>query len=338
MKAKLVTAAAIYALFACGGLSALGLSVATGSGTLFGVAREYVYDQSVAPNYKVSELDWGFQPIYYYGVDITLAGASGLTFMLSAKSGLSGLSGVIQDSDFLNGNGVKTLYSRSDTYTEQALLARAQLGYEVGLGSGFSLTPFVLLDYMRMKWSARDGYLQYPPATGQSYSVDANGSVQYGTMPPWTSTLPKTPIYGVSVIYGQQYAIPAIGAETAYRASSRLDVTLSCAYSPIIIARATDDHVLRSLSTVDTFNSGTYVEPRLAVDYAVSEKLHVRLGASYKLITGLVGSTTWQNDGTTSTSPYSQYFAGPSSGSTVTKGAGASFEALDVNLSFRVSL
>lgn len=338
MKPKLAATVVMAVLFACGELSALGLSVTTTSGTLFGSAYEYVYDQRVAQNYKVSELDWGFTPIYYYGVELNLTTQPGFRVLLSAKSGISGLSGRMQDSDFLNGDGARTLYSQSDTYTEQALIARLQVGYDLPLPPDLTITPLLSIDYLKMRWSARDGYLQYPPATGQTYSVNANGTVNLGTMPVWSSNLPETPIYGVSVIYGQRYIIPAAGFQMTYMASRRLDLQLSVLFSPIIIARATDDHVLRSLSTVDTFTQGTYIEPALLVEYALSDRTSLRFGASYKLITNLVGNTTWQNDGTTSTSPTNQYYTGPGSGSTVTKGAGAAFQALDLNLSFRMSL
>jgi len=317
-----------------------GLTISTNSGTLFGVANEYVYDQAVAANYTVSELNWRFNPIVYYGVDLAYSASKQFTLLLNAKSGISGLSGIMEDSDFLNGDGTKTLYSQSDNYTEQALLVRASMEYAIPVTTGFSINTLASVDYQNMKWSARDGYLQYPVASPSdtTYTIDSNGNLVTGTMPAWTSSVPQEPLYGLGVIYRQEFLIPSVGLALAYRPSSRLTVKAACAYSPIIIGRALDDHVLRLLSTTDLFTQGTYLEPQIDVDYAMSDRFGIRLTGSYKLITGLVGSSTWQYNGTTTTAPNNQYLAGPASGSTVKQGAGASYQALDINLSFRVSM
>lgn len=326
MSIRGLAAVALFITISSGSLAALSFSAAPTSGVLFGTAHEYVYDQSVSTNYVLSELVWGFQPIYYYGVDMALASPEGFTLRISAKSGVPGLSGTIEDSDYLYGNGVKNLFSESQNYTEQALMARLQAGYAFHVSSGFSITPLLSLDYMDMKWSAQNGYLQYP-------MLNANG-----VYPPWSSSLPKTPIYGVGIIYQQQYFIPAVGLETTLRPMEKLAIDLSVAYSPIIIARAVDNHLVRQFTTTDTFNRGTFVDPAIRFDYAVSSRMHVSLGASYRIITGLVGNSTYQNDGQTSTNPNTQYVAGPQSGASSTNAAGAAFNALNVSLSVGLSL
>jgi len=320
------------------GLPALDVSVTTSSGTLFGAAHEFVYDQNVSTNYKVSELDWMFQPIFYYGTAVHVGLPLGLYVQLSARSGVNALSGPMTDSDFLNGDGVKTLFSQSDNYTEQALLTNLAFGAEIPVSAEFVLSFSASLDYSRFKWSARDGYLQYPPSTGHSYYFNSNGTLVYGTEPPWTSNVTKTPLYGTGIVYEQQFLVPMAGASATYSPGTGFSIGASFSFSPFVFAQTTDNHMFRLINIYDSFSNGLLLEPAVDVTWELGRGASLRLSGRYRLISGLVGNSTWQYEGTTSTSPNSQYIAGPGSNSTVTNGGGASFEAVDASLSFRLSL
>ena len=196
----------------------------------------------------------------------------------------------------------------------------------------------------RTEWSVEDIELDAPKAGAVKVKLPASGMCHSdehlvtGDLPAWNSSLPETPLYGPAVIYRQRYIIPAARLEVSYTPVKPIEITASIAYSPIVSAQTVDDHVMRQLTFTDTFSGGTYLEPAIDIRYVPNDRFSARLGASYTMITGLVGTTSWQNDGSTSTFPDVQYLAGSAGASTAARGGGASFNAWDILLSFRVSM
>ncbi len=96
------------------------------TGTFFGMGREFVYNQNPAlpANYKNSELDWPMMPMIFAGGTLSLDTAVGFFATLDVRQGFSGKAGTMTDSDFLNGDGVRTHYSQSDSWAERANLPR----------------------------------------------------------------------------------------------------------------------------------------------------------------------------------------------------------------------
>jgi len=321
-----------------GGARGPALILATDGGTLSGLAQEFVYDQDVSRNYEVSGLDWPFVALPYYGIGLDADFRHGLFASASLRSGIMGRYGVMADSDFTNGDGVRTLFSESDCSTEQAFIAGARLGVSHKIGRSFALAPYASLSYRFFQWSSRDGYLQYPASTGHDYYFDSNGGLHYGTNPAWTSDTTKTPIYGTGIIYSQRILTGALGLRGSWAPLDCLTLSAGFEWAPVVSCLAIDNHEYRMIKITDSLKDGYMLRPSLSCSYALSERESIVLSISYDYIAGLVGSSTWEYEEETDTSPNSQYIAGPSSDSAVPKGAGASFQALDVGLSARVSL
>jgi len=89
-------------------------------GVLFGQANEYIYNQYLSTDYKNSELTWPFKPLIYAGAGLNLYMKMGIFAGLDLRQAYSGKTGTQTDSDFMNGDGVRTHYSESDCYTERA--------------------------------------------------------------------------------------------------------------------------------------------------------------------------------------------------------------------------
>ncbi len=314
----------------------ISLSITTEAGVLDGLAKEFVYDQGVSPDYIVSELDWQLQPVFYWGAGIDL-GYRQWYAELNLKSGVSGESGSITDSDFLDGNGVKTNFSESNAYTEQALLADLTVGWKVEAFPGMKLGLFVSGDYMDFKWTAQDGYYQYP-STGSEYSYNANGSVVYGTYPAWSASESKVPIYGTAIVYEQAYIYPAVGVSAEVALARRLTLGASFSYSPLVYCSDEDDHELRLLDFFSAMGMGTMIEPKLDLTYRFSERAALELSASYRVISGLLGNEEVENVGTADASPTYPYAAGPGTVVSYPESSGASYSTLDASLSFRLGL
>ena len=142
------------------------LEASTSSGVLIGTSREIVLQSS----YIVSQLDWAMMPLVLAGSELRISTPEGLRASLEVQSGVPGMTGRIIDWDYLNYDGQVTHYSAHDCFTEGALLLDARFGWQFDLGQGFAIEPFAGFSLMRFKWTARDGYLQYPPEAGAPYT------------------------------------------------------------------------------------------------------------------------------------------------------------------------
>lgn len=310
------------------------LTAATTTGVLIGTSHELVYGGS-STSYILSQLDWGLKPLGYYGLSLGLGGASGLYTSLSLRSGLAGRTGDIMDSDFLNGDGVKTNLSVSDNYTEDALLANFDLGWRIPINPQLALRAYGSLDYMHFKFTARDGYYQYgayhagPPAYYDPYQ-----------------TASKYALFGSGIVYQQDFLALCLGAGADWAPRPGLGLSASLLFAPLVSCIALDNHVVRFLDFRDDMSKGWLLEPRLKASLALTKRSKVDVSLAYRLVQGLRGDEV-----ITGTTGADSYYVPNGSGGYVLgadlaegatavshNGAGAAFEALDIGLSLTMSL
>lgn len=297
------------------------LTVSTGTGVTYGIARELVFSTSTATglSYTVSELDWDIKPLPYAKAAVTLKTSAGFIASLDARLGVPLRTGVIGDSDWLNydfnGDPQKTNYSEHDCFTERAILLDARAGWQIPVTSWAAIVPYLSLGFMDFKWSARDGYLLYPPGYGSTATPP---------YPPLSSDTP-VPASGTGIIYEQTYLIPALGCRAEFRAGS-FRGSVAFTVSPFVFCNDVDNHVFANKDFYDTMSNGLLLEPSIALEWQVSERSRLRLDVSYRSITRLVGSTRIVATGPGLT-------PGVTAGS-YANSAGASYEALNASLSF----
>lgn len=308
------------------------LTAAAKFGALYGVANEYVYNQAYLPDYKNSWLVWPLQPMLFSGATLSIDSAIGLFAVIDVRQGFAGVAGTMTDSDYLNGDGVRTHYSQSDSYAERANLVDIKLGWDFYRRGGFSVGAFGAFSYMDLKWSARDGYLQYP-TTGGPYTTSSPG-----TFTPWSSSETKTPLYGTGIIYETAYVGGAAGVRSRYAFSDAFAVDASFAFTPLLSCYTEDDHVLRQISFYSTLSGGFMIEPRVGVEYTFFKTAVLRLEIGYRYAWNLKGDLTEVNQGTSDFSGNPPLVAGPNSAATGTGDSGADFMAADASLMLRISL
>ena len=119
---------------ALAGAQQVSLSVSTTAGVFIGGATEVVLSQG----YKVSELDWPLLPVFTMGANLDVATKAGFRAALEVQRGLPGYDGIMTDSDFLNGDGVKTHFSQSNGYSEGITALDARLGWSFDIDTGGS--------------------------------------------------------------------------------------------------------------------------------------------------------------------------------------------------------
>ena len=138
--------------------------------------------------------------------------------------------------------------------------------------------PFIGFQFIRLDWTAQNGYLQYPPETSSPYT-------------PWSPSTPKTPVYGTGIIYTQTYLVPAVGLKGELPVTQRLTFTVSFLVSPYLWCFDKDSHIFRQLDFYSTMQGGLLLEPRLSAAYRIGGTTSVVLDVLYRHISQLVGDS-----------------------------------------------
>ncbi len=312
---------AVFALIAATSLGAqVSFETSTSAGVLLGTSREIVLDGA----YKVSELDWPMQPLVLAGSRLLATMPAGVRASLEVEYGVPGKTGLITDKDFLNGDGVVTHFSEHDSFAEGALLLDARIGKDISLGAGFTLAPFVGFSLMRFAWTARDGYLQYPP----------EGSAPFT---PWNPrTTPRDLVYGTGIVYQQTWYIPEAGMRAGIGFGGSLEVALALDVSPYLWMNDLDNHEMRQLDFVGTMKGGLLADPSLEVAFRLGPRARLSLGVDYRIIWGLRGDTLEIGAGVDGVPGPSGLLPGQSI--RFTGASGASYDALGAVLSLDLSL
>jgi outer membrane protease len=301
------------------GAQELSLTTSSSTGVILGVAREFVYSGS----YVVSELDWPLLPAVFIGMKLDMTTQAGFIASLEAQAAVPTPSGTMTDSDFLNGDGVKTHYSQSDSTLTGAIILAAQAGWGLPLPAGQPLTlfaPFLQFEFMHFSWAASNGYLQYPPQTSAPYT-------------PWSPSTTKVPIYGTGILYTQNYFIPALGLKGTIQALDTLTVDFSLAFSPYMWCFDVDEHLFRFLKFYDYLHGGIMIEPRLSATLAITPRATLSLDVLYRHISGLVGDTVEVGTGATGYTPTpASGDPGPGQQVTFLNSAGASLDAVTISI------
>ncbi len=266
---------------------------------MFGTAKEFLYNGK----YAISELDWSLQPLAYVETELSLKTEAGFIVSVSALSGIPMQTGDVTDSDWKNrpASDEKTNFSEHDCFTERALMFDLRAGLRLSSILGITLEPFASIGFMMFKWSARDGYTQYPP----------------GSAP--------VAVQGTVIVYEQNFLIPGAGLKMEIGLSESSTLGISFLFSPYLWCQALDSHKLRGLDFLDTMDGGMMIEPELYVDAALSGRVTLSFGFSYRYIWGLVGKEEVQDTSTKET--WTNLYDG-----------GASFEALSASLALALRL
>jgi outer membrane protease len=263
------------------------LTASTGTGILYGMAKEFVYDTSKynGQSYTQSELDWDLRSLLVTKAALKIRTAAGFAASLDVQLGIPWKTGSISDSDWLNysynGDPTKTNFSQHDCYTERAVLLDAKAGWEFPLASWVTLEPFLAFEFMDFKWTARDGYLQYPPGY-----VAGLATKPY----PDSSTDVVVPVSGTGIIYQQTYYIPAVGVAAKFR-SGHTGGSISFAVSPFAFCNDVDNHEFAGNDYYDTMSNGLLLEPKISLEWEMGRS-RLTLDVSYRHIAGLIGNTT----------------------------------------------
>ena len=316
---------------------AFSLVAGTSAFMLFGEANEYVYNQNYSADYMNSLLYWPLSALACAGASLELSTKLGLFADLSFAQAFSGKAGTMGDSDFLNGDGVKTHYSESDSYVERLSLLDLSLGWDFPVASGLTCGAFGAFSYADLKLSARDGYSQYP-ADGSGYRWE-NGDYIKGTLDPWKASTTKVPIYGTAILYEQSRLAGSLGLRARWAISDAFSAGASFAISPTVSTCTTaDNHELRTIDFTSDLSSILLFEPRAWLEFSPYPRIAMRLSGAYRFYALQKGNLSTIDQGITTVNSSGGYFAGPDSKWTGSGDSGAELRYFEAGLSLRLSL
>ena len=150
-------------------------------------------------------------------------------------------SGKLNDYDYLTGyKGLVSHFSEHDLYVDKNYSINAGLGFKIECNEIINVVPFIGISYLNCKFSAQDGYLQYPLVSGSS----------------WTGKEEKEKITGTVISYEQSILLPLFGLRFCLKLNEMSRIGIEGSYYPFISANTLDSHFLRQVQFYDTMEDG----------------------------------------------------------------------------------
>jgi outer membrane protease len=289
--------AALFVLLAAAPrrVSALDLSFEISSGLKSGMTKEYVYEGEKC----VSRLDWtddGVSVLLFTGqaeFPNRRETASPKSFVrTSLAAAVPMKSGPMEDYAFLlPGSDAPSLYSKHNAYVDKDFTGVFETG-GIFRFRNWEVVPAIGLSYTNRKWTAQDGYLQYPVSG------------------PWTGDETKQWVAGPVVSYEQLLLHLFISLSAGYTVKNRIAFTLTGSISPFVAGETIDTHFLRSTRLYDTLDGDEFFSKGFAWNAGLSiryypprqQQLAFFIRGDYGAIHNLTGSaasgTIGINDGT----------------------------------------
>jgi outer membrane protease len=242
-------------IFVCAG-AAHGESPVSGSleafmGFFYGKTTEYVYD--TGRERERSRLEWEEEFVPF----ITLTGE--ITFKiffldLSVLTAIPVSSGFMQDFDYmLPGSSAQSHYSRHNARFNNHLELYPSIGYAFDFGRWY-LAPSAGFLYRDRKWTAEDGYVQYP-SPGQ----------------PWSDSVEKRKTNGAIISYEELIWFPTVTLEGGFRINKLLEASLAGTWYPYMEVETIDSHFLRETVFYDYMKGGMGFLAELSFVYKPSK-------------------------------------------------------------------
>ncbi|MDR0539630.1 MAG: omptin family outer membrane protease [Spirochaetaceae bacterium] len=225
---------------------------------------------------QISRLDWIDNAVPFAAFSAALS-----AFNITARFGLSlsipVKSGIMEDRDFLiAGSNAVSHYSRHNMCLDKDFTCYAELGYVFKINT-FYIFPAAGFCYENRKWSASDGFLQYPIGGGM-----------------WTGSEPKENIYGTVINYEQSLWYPALSLCAGYIYNQRFDFALYGSFYPYISAESMDNHFVRSppVRFYDTITGGLGGKAGVYAAFYLVKEIAFAAALEYETFTSAKGKTS----------------------------------------------
>ena len=178
---------------------------------------------------------------------------------------LASAAGIMEDYDYLLENSdALSNYSKHDLYTDRHFNIMLKIGYSFFINN-FEIEPVVGFSYYTRKWSAIDGFLQYPEDDNE----------------PWTESVPQFNLSGTGISYEQLLRFPFFGLHCTYNIKDIFKVSLKALYYPYIWVEALDSHFIRLKQYYDTMEGGMGANVEISFIYYFNKLKKIGILASF---------------------------------------------------------
>jgi outer membrane protease len=291
----------LVSMFNCAQLAAAGekesASYAFSSGTRFGIlagqAEEIVYPPPggiYSGTAFYSQLLWDMMPVFYYGLALDISRTRptdtwGFFSTLSLKNGIPGLSGKMEDRDWMSvENSELTHYSIHDNHTNGLFMFDLSAGLSFPVARVLLIKPYVSLSYMHFSFSGQFGEGKYAREIGGRYS-DIYASINDDPIIVSYSDREKV------INYTQDWLCFSPGVSLAYYFLDYFSAELFVQISPWILCKDLDEHLTTGYQFIDIMRGGLLVEPGFHFSFCPVERLELSLEFSWRHIRGTRGET-----------------------------------------------
>jgi hypothetical protein len=199
--------------------------------------------------------------------------------------------GTMRDYDFLLADTSKVShYSSHDLYLDKHFQLNAAVGYTFSLRN-FEIALSVGYVFINRKWTAADGFLQYPKAGEE-----------------WTGSEAEEKAAGTVIAYEQVIHMPFFTVGIAYKTDVH-KIELTGSLSPFMWCNTLDSHFIRAVQFYDQMQGGIggrfeaaySFYPALRPESGKTQRIGFRAALGYQFIRDLAGTTASQKIGKTDT-------------------------------------
>lgn len=217
--------------------SIFGFGLNTYLGIKNGNVQELVFEDKT----QISKLIWNQSISFQVGTDIDLR-IWRFFLKMNLNTSIPIKCGDMEDFDYLTPNTNKiSHYSKHDAYLDKDFYITTYLSFRIHINKKhYSLFPLAGFTYQNRKWSAQNGYLQYPILSGQ----------------PWKGNEPKENLTGTIMSYEQAVWYPFVGIESKILINNKWSFGLIGFYYKYICIDSIDNHFLRLKQFYDIMRDG----------------------------------------------------------------------------------
>lgn len=251
----------------------LKLSAQATLGVAQGEAREIVYDVDELGNrYKLSELFWDIDNVMMAGGTLALQIGPRYRVQATFMGSITEGDGRMDDYDWLAGSETPwTDWSLSDVTVQDSYSVDLRAAAEVYHNGALGISG--VLGYRHDHWSWEDQLIGY---IYSSYGFRDDIGIGDGSS---------------AITYEQTFDIPYFGVEASL-AKSGASANFFLYYSPFVMAKDDDYHLLRDTRFQVEADGGDYYGVGLRVNYDFASHFSISAAAEWQVIEEIIGDTT----------------------------------------------
>ena len=252
-----------------------------------GTLIESVFEKKNNEYKKLSHLNWQHLNNVYLGGNVTLSFWD-FDLSVSVAGFIPKRSGTMDDSDWINLDSVKNIYSISENYLWRSAFAGVNLQYDFDILNWLSISPAFAFDYNYTYFNAKNGYGWYATSnytgTGKNESWDS----------PYAKFFPKGKLYGIT--YNRMSLETWLGFSVTFLPIKQLQIELSSFINPVVYMESFDHHEKKGYYADIAYNYFESFKAKIHITGNITKSISVSLNSTLKYIPETLGEAYYSHD------------------------------------------